>query len=169
VAILPYLRHEKELAASFNFDEPWDSEHNMQFVARTPYSYRSPLLRPGDDDGGLTFYQGIVGPDTAFERPGLTLKDFPNGLSDTFLVVEAEEQVPWSKPGDLAYEPGGPLPKFGHWFSAPIFRWKLPVGERLRFQAGMADGLVRGYPVPYDEEEIRACIVRGSGLSGRAE
>jgi hypothetical protein len=160
VAILPYLRDEQELAAKFHFDEPWDSEHNQPLVARTPHSYRSPLLSRGDDDGGLTFYQAIVGPGTAFENPGLTLRDFPNGLSNTFLVVEAAEQVPWAKPGDLVYDPRGPLPEFGHWFTVPDFRWKMVIGERPRFQAVMADGSVRGFREPHDEGELRAFIVR---------
>ena len=161
VAILPYLPDEKELAARFRFDEPWDSVHNKPLVARTPRTYRSPLLSRNDDDGGLTFYQAIVGPGTAFEPPGLTLRnDFPNGLGNIFLVVEAEEQVPWAKPGDLVYEPQGPLPKFGHWFTLPIFRWKVVIGERPRFQAAMADGSVRGFAVPYDEAEVRAFMLR---------
>jgi hypothetical protein len=166
VAILPYLDEEKELAAKFHFDEPWDSAHNKPLVARTPHAYRSPLLSPGDDDGGLTFYQAIVGPGTALEPPGLTLaNDFPNGLGNIFLVVEAEEQVPWAKPGDLVYDPQGPLPKFGRWFTWPIFRWKLVIGERPRFQAAMADGSVRGFAVPYDEVEIRAFMVRSASES----
>jgi hypothetical protein len=153
----------KELSSKFHFDEPWDSEHNLPLVARTPYPYRSPLLSRADDDHGLTFYQGIVGPGTAFERPGLTFRDFPDGTTETFLVVEAEEQVPWAKPGDLVYDPDGPLPKFRHWFSQPVFLWTLPVRTRYRFQVGMVDGSVRKYPLPFDEAEIRARVVRDHG------
>jgi hypothetical protein len=167
VAILPYLRDEKKLAAEFHFDEPWDSEHNKPLVARMPRVYRSPLLDHGEDDGGLTFYQAIVGPGTPFEQPGLTLKDF--NLTDTFLIVEAEERVPWAKPGDLVYDPDGPLPRFGHSRWRPIFWWKIPVGKRFRFEAGMADGAVVGIPLPYDEAEIRSRLNRdhGLGVAGR--
>jgi hypothetical protein len=163
VAILPYLRDEKKLAGDFHFDEPWDSEHNKPLVARMPRVYRSPLLDHGEDDGGLTFYQAIVGPGTPFERPGLTLRDFR--LTDTFLIVEAEEAVPWAKPGDLVYDPDGPLPRFGHSRWRPTFWCKIPVGKRFRFEAGMADGAVMGIPLPYDEAEIRNRMNRDHGLN----
>src|SRR5262249_31326264 len=42
---------------------------------------------------------------------------FPDGTSNTILVAEAAEAVPWTKPADLYYEPDMPLPKLGGYFN----------------------------------------------------
>ena len=57
-------------------------------------------------------YQVFVGLGTAFEREDLVWADFPDGLAETILVVEAADPVPWSKPVDVAYSPALPLPRF---------------------------------------------------------
>ena len=36
--------------------------------------------------------------------------DFADGMSTTFLNVDAGKPVPWSKPEDLAFDPAEPLP-----------------------------------------------------------
>jgi len=100
----------------------------------------------------------MVGPGTAFERPGLTLQDFPDGLSETILVVEAKVAVPWSKPVDLTYHPNDPLPKFGGRFSR-----STPC-----FAACFADGSTVSIASDTDEKIIRAFITRnGSEKEGR--
>jgi hypothetical protein len=104
VLLLPLLE-EADLSQSFNLGEPWDSPHNKPLAAKTPRCYLPSV--PPDDAGerGLTHYQVFVGPGTAFERDGLTFQDFPDGPSNTLLVVETREAVPWSKPADLEYDP----------------------------------------------------------------
>ena len=59
-----------------------------------------------------TFYQVFVGKGAAFEGTrGLKLaEDFPDGTSNTILIVEAGEAVPWTKPDDLPYAADRPLP-----------------------------------------------------------
>ena len=76
--------------------------------------------------------------------------DFPDGASKTFLVVEADEPVPWTKPEDLFYEPGKPLPRLGGLF-------------RDGFNCVLADTSVRFIPRQTKEETIRALITRNGG------
>jgi prepilin-type processing-associated H-X9-DG protein len=57
--------------------------------------------------------------------------NFPDGTSNTWLVVEAAESVPWAKPDDLPYDGKLPLPKFG--------------GPNGSFTVGFADGSVRTF------------------------
>jgi hypothetical protein len=45
------------------------------------------------DRPGCTCFQVLVGPGTAFEKPGLTLTDFPDGSDNTIRLVEAKEPV----------------------------------------------------------------------------
>jgi hypothetical protein len=54
-----------------------------------------------------------VGMNTAFHgKEGRKIVDI-NDFAARVLVVEAEDAVPWTKPQDMPYEPGRPLPKLG--------------------------------------------------------
>ena len=60
-----------------------------------------------------TFYQVIEGPNTAFNgKTGRMPEDIKN-FAAKVLIVEGAEAVPWTKPQNLLYDAGGPLPKFG--------------------------------------------------------
>ena len=152
VLILPYIE-QGHLYEQFNLNEPWDSEHNKALIDRMPKTY-APALG-GRDEPGLTRYQVLVGPGTAFERPGLTWADFPDGLGNTILVVEAEEPVPWSKPQDLEYDPAGPLPPLGGVFTRPVHFLCREVGRNPGFAACFADGSARFIRCSADEHLIR--------------
>lgn len=109
VLILPYIE-ERELYAEFHLDEPWDSPHNIQLLERMPRSYEAPWKKRVDVPPYHTLCRVLVGPGTAFERPGLNLeKDFPDGPNDTLLFVEAGEPVPWTKPEAIEYDPSKPV------------------------------------------------------------
>jgi hypothetical protein len=128
VALLPYLG-ESELYDKYNKNEPWDSPTNRAFRARMPKVYAA----PGKVAGDSTFYQVVVGRGTAFEGPDVRLRlerDFPKGLANTLLIVEAGTPVPWTKPEDVTYEPGRPIQVLGGIF---------PDG----FHVAFVDGLVR--------------------------
>jgi prepilin-type processing-associated H-X9-DG protein len=61
----------------------------------------------------------VVGPQgqegsvhTAFEPArGADYGEFHDGTSNTVLVIETDTPVPWTKPEDLWWTPGGPLPR----------------------------------------------------------
>ena len=115
---------------------------------------------------GETPWQGFVGPGTAFE-PGkkLTLaNDFPDGVSNTILVVEAQQQVPWSKPADLPYGPDIPLPPLGQSYPRRgDFPFCCPVQGEPKYLACMADGTVLMIMADLSEERLRSLIVRNDG------
>src|SRR5262245_25244675 len=101
-----------------------------------------------------TFVQAVVGPGAGWEyqKGGLGLRmpaEFTDGLSNTVLVVEAGEAVPWTKPADVDYDPKKPLPKFGGQFKD---------GYHILF----ADGSVR-FVRQIDEATLRAILTRSGG------
>jgi RNA polymerase sigma factor (sigma-70 family) len=145
VAILPFIEQDN-LYKQFHLDEAWDSDHNKTLLAQMPKVY-APLGGAAKDKHS-TFYQVFVGKGTAFEgKEGTKFQDFSAGVSNTFLVVEAGEAVPWTKPSDLPYVADQPLPKLGGMFKDLI-------------HVAMADGSVRTLPANAKEETIRSAIVR---------
>jgi hypothetical protein len=103
VHLLPYVGEQK-LYKEFHLDEPWDSPHNKKLLERMPSVYQGPNRKLNAD--GKTIFLVPVGKEVAFtggpERR-LFPKDFPDGTSNTILIVEADDSyaVPWTKPEDL--------------------------------------------------------------------
>lgn len=114
VALLRFMDEKTgALYKEFKLDEPWDSPHNKKLLERMPAIYA-----PVGDKTKVpysTHYQVFTGDETAFPGRKATdfSKDFRDGTSRTFLVVEADEPVPWTKPADLEIDPKKPLPKLG--------------------------------------------------------
>jgi hypothetical protein len=75
---------------------------------------------------------------------------FTDGLSNTILLVEGDERVPWTKPEDLHYAADRPLPKLGGL-------------HRHGFVVAMADGSVRMVSKKTSEKTIRAAITPNGG------
>jgi prepilin-type processing-associated H-X9-DG protein len=146
VLLLPYLE-ERPLYEQFKRDEPWDSPTNKPLLAQMPEVYAP--VRGRTREPYSTFYQVFVGPGAAFEglKPMRFPEDFPDGVSKTILVVEAGEAVPWTKPEDLPYAPGEPLPRLGGLFEGG-------------FNAAFADGSVRFIGNQTDEKTLRSLITR---------
>ena len=100
----------------------------------------------------MTSYRGVSGPGAAFE-PGKKLKmlDFTDGLSNTIMVIETDELVPWAKPGDFPFDPKKPLPKI------------VAPGNRAVFQALFGDGSVRALKPTLAEKTLKALFTRNGG------
>jgi hypothetical protein len=158
VLLLPFLEG-NELYKQFKLDEPWDSPHNKQFLEKMPPCYDTAWSA----DAPLTHYRVFFGPGTAFERGGLTWKDFPDGLTNTILVVEANEPIPWTKPEELVYNSAKPLPRLGGRFTKPFFFLGQESGRKPGFSAVFADGTARFITGQPDEETLRALITRHGG------
>jgi prepilin-type processing-associated H-X9-DG protein len=115
VALLPHLGYQS-LYERFRLDESWDSPHNLALLAEMPREFACPG-GPGRR-AGRTSYMVIVGPandaysvNTAFEpKRGADIRHFTDGTSNTILVLETDAFVPWTKPDDLHWEKGAPLP-----------------------------------------------------------
>jgi hypothetical protein len=116
VAILPELGY-GSLYSRFRLDEPWDSPHNRALLREMPKEFACPG-GPGPREG-RTGYLVVVGPKsgegsvhTPFEPGrGADYSEFHDGTSTTVLVLETDTPVPWTKPEDLRWTPGGPLPR----------------------------------------------------------
>jgi uncharacterized protein (TIGR03067 family) len=149
VAVLPYIE-ELVLYRQFKLDEPWDSPHNKKLLARMPKLYEP--VRGKTQQPHATYYQVFFGPGTAFEGTKKLQfgKDFPDGLSNTLMIVEAGEAVPWTKPADLPYDPQKDLPKLGGLFADG-------------FNVALCDGSVRWVRRGFDVRTFRLAITRNDG------
>jgi hypothetical protein len=146
IDVLPYI----EQTAIYNRisrDEPWDSPANLQYSNTVVPQFSS----PDDKLDPATRYRVFYGNGAAFEidRP-IRMAEFTDGLSNTFLIVEAEEKVAWPRFQELPYDPAAPLPKLG--------RANVPV-----FQALMGDGSVRNIRKTINPGGMRAAITRNGG------
>jgi prepilin-type processing-associated H-X9-DG protein len=149
VALLPYLE-QNELYKQFHLDEPWDSPHNKTLIDYMPAAFACPSTR---NDKGMTTYRTFVGPRTAFEglKPH-TLAEFLDGTSNTLLVVESTNSVPWTKPDDLPFDPNPTKPLVTPGSNHPG-----------GFNALFADGTVRFIKLTISQTVLRALITRNGG------
>jgi hypothetical protein len=148
--ILPYLE-QQDLYKQFHLNEAWDSEHNKKLLAKMPKTYASARDEKTLKDH-TTYYQGFVGKGAFFEgKQGLRFpQEFPDGTSNTMMIVEASKAVPWTKPEDLVYDASKPLPKLGH---------DSPNG----FLGSLCDGSVRFFALGITEKTLRDVITRNDG------
>jgi hypothetical protein len=150
VMILPFIEQDG-LFKEFHLDEPWDSPHNIQMVERMPATYALPprVAKRMGMLPGHTVMHVFHGRRAAFEgTEGLNFKDFTDGTSNTILVIEAGEPVPWTKPEEIEYDPDQPLP--------PL---RAPYKDLIRI--GLGDGTRRYiYPWKMSEATLRAAITR---------
>jgi hypothetical protein len=157
VQVLPFLEQEN-LYKQLDLRKPWDDPANLKVLeaAEMPKVFEHPG-RPAPK--GHTYFRVFSFPRNAkgFDRPALDegqrgpkVASFTDGLSNTFLVVEAGEAVPWYKPDVLAYDGKLPLPQLGD-------------KDAARFLAVMGDGSVRAVSRKADEKVLRALITRAGG------
>jgi Protein of unknown function (DUF1559) len=160
VAVLLWVE-QRDLYLRFRLDEPWDSPHNKPLLQDMPKIFE---IDGTDAPKGHTCYQVFSGPGTPFDlvhaKPGdfffarlgpIPRRTFPDGLSNTILIAEAGQAVPWTKPADLEVAPGKPLPALGGAFKAG-------------FNVCMADGSVTFVSRTVSEETLRRVINPSDGL-----
>jgi hypothetical protein len=149
VLLLPYIQQEN-LYKQFKLDEPWDSANNKPLLEKMPKTF-APVTGKTTEKHA-THYQVLVGEGAAFEdkKQMRFPASFTDGTSNTILIVEAEDAVPWTKPADLTYDPKKDLPKFGGQF-------------KEGFHAAFADGAVHFIGKDADKDTLRAAITRAGG------
>jgi prepilin-type processing-associated H-X9-DG protein len=146
VVLLPYVE-QNNLYMKFHLDEPWDSEHNKKLLDIMPLVYKTPSNKPSH----LTHYQGFLGKGAFFEgKKGIRISDITDGTSNTIMVVEAANPVPWTKPDDLPYDPAAPLPKLGGLFEGG-------------YNAAFCDGSVRFLSNKVKPQTLHLLIQRNDG------
>jgi prepilin-type processing-associated H-X9-DG protein len=150
VAILPYIE-QAELYNKFKLDEPWDSEHNKALLREMPPTYLCPSRT--DAAPSTTTYRVFTGRGALFEDgQAIGVADVTDGTSNTLMVVESDEAVPWTKPDDLTFDPAAAASLCGAGSSHPG-----------GFNASMADGSVRFFKKNINLNVFRALITRNGG------
>jgi hypothetical protein len=151
VHILPQLGEEK-LYKEFHLDEPWDSEHNKQLIARMPAVYRCPSMKSSLKN--KTTYLGPVHESAMFTGTpeGVPIKDVEDGTSNTIFIVDADDghAVIWSKPEDLKYDPKNP-------------RAGLIGHHDGVIMTALVDGSVHYLPDSIDNQTLQALFTRKGG------
>jgi hypothetical protein len=179
VLLLPFLEQD-HLYKQFKLDEPWDSPNNRRLASTVVPAYASPVSGKTRDPAD-TFYQVFVNSPANPNQllappfrsdPKLQLspfkfvpanvfiagddatripQSFTDGTSNTILVAEAGEAVPWSKPADLVYHPNQPLPRLGGLFARG-------------FHVALADGSARFIErARVSEKTLRNAITANDG------
>jgi len=148
VAILPYIE-QNDLYQQYKFDEPWDSPSNRKLLDKMPVIYRHPLSKSTTSASYFVF----TGKETLFPgNEGSKLADITDGTSNTILAVEANQDIPWTKPEDLPFDPNENqrFPKLGGFIPGPI-------------NVLMADGSVRRLKETISPIVLKALITRAGG------
>lgn len=140
VAILPLIGH-GDLYLEYQFDQPWDSQQNMQVAKKMPEVFRS-----SQDNPDMTSFKMMVG-GGGFDssQTPCTFAAITDGTSNTIALIHADKGVPWTKPEDFDYSTTGPLPTLSK--------------SRL---VGMADGRTIELPSLQDSD-FRAMLTREGG------
>jgi RNA polymerase sigma factor (sigma-70 family) len=134
VALLPYLEKAK-LYEKFHMDEPWDSEHNMPLSRSMPDVFKTPNNTGQMRLNGQieTRIQGFHGKGAFFEGiTGVKIPDITDGTSNTIAIALSATPTIWTKPGDLPFVEGAPLPALDE--------------TDAFYMVGLADGSVRSMP-----------------------
>lgn len=107
VHILPYLE-QQALYQQFHLDEPWDSDHNKQLIAKMPELFLDPSSGLVVADG-KTSYLGVKGEHYFFDGSGPDgsgrgrhMKMMTDGTSNSIAIVQVDDDaaVTWTKPAD---------------------------------------------------------------------
>jgi hypothetical protein len=146
VLLLPFLG-EAALYREFNLNEPWDSEHNKELIARMPQVYRCP--RQNLADKGKTTYAVPIGPRgkdaTLFTYGNASLARVPDGTSNTIMLLDVADDraVTWTKPDDFDYNPEQPAAG-------------LAGRHPQAFPLALADGSLHFLKNSIDKDKLRA-------------
>lgn len=166
VAILPYI-DQRALYEKFHLDEPWDSPHNLKLLDLMPGDFANDLLDP--ENRSHTHYRAVIGSGTCFEPfPDAKVRrqDIKDNQSNTLLVVDSQEMVPWTKPDEIPLPPETSWP---HYEDVEVHNQKVLNNIGGNFEEGFfaiaASGETKFYLQKIFEQEdvVRSLFTRNDG------
>jgi hypothetical protein len=155
VHILPYIEQDV-LYKQFHLDEPWDSPHNKALIPLMPKLYANPS---GAGRPGMANYLAVCGKGLMFDgQQGRKMSDITDGLSNTIMVVEADDDraVVWTKPEDWQFDPQHPMAGLGR-------------AHAQGFNALFADSSVHMLARSLDPQAFQAMLTIAGGEAVRPE
>jgi hypothetical protein len=149
VEILPYLDGGNDLYDRYRMNEPWTSEHNQAVMKDGVDLFAAPRETVSEDAVTCGYFL-ITGKGTLFDgetKP--TRGSVTDGVAKTIMLVEAQRQIPWSKPEDIECDPDAPLQTLGG---------NLQAG----YVAARVDGTVL-FITMVGEPELRSLFTKAAG------
>ncbi|TWT88479.1 hypothetical protein Mal64_19620 [Pseudobythopirellula maris] len=145
IELLPYLGHQ-QLYDQFDLSQPWYAPVNKRLLKHIPAVYQSPAHF--DEQ---TCYRIPIGNRTIYQKrrsvpPGLV----EDGMSNTVMLVETDDAVPWTAPTEYEFDGDHPAKGLG----------SLRAGE---IYVAWANGMVGSVPVDAPEDSLRAMYTPDGG------
>jgi prepilin-type processing-associated H-X9-DG protein len=156
VRILPYMEQQAQYE-QFNFDEPWDSEHNLT-VAETMHpglacaSDKPDFKKINGHQIPVTNYVMISGPDTigGDDGRGRGFGYVQDGMSNTIMIAEVsgENRPAWTEPVDITLDDLGRGINFGSGMT-------ISSNHGGGANAGFCDGSIHFLPETMSPEDLQ--------------
>jgi beta-lactamase regulating signal transducer with metallopeptidase domain len=144
VELLPFL-DQKDLYEQYRMNEPWDSPANRKVLEQMPDVLRCPFDDPQSTNSG---YYVLAGPGTVFEgTEGIKISDITDGTSNTILIVQSKQNIPWTRPEDIAFDPKKQLPTLDGFVDGKIF-------------VALADGSAHRFDTEKVKDQLKLLIMR---------
>jgi hypothetical protein len=177
VLVLPYLDwslpglKESPFHEQYRMDEPWDSPHNADLVARFPMP--DPFACPADGKAfsrKTTSYVAVVGEGTLWPPEGsvVMVDNTPIKTDGTINIVEiSDSDIPWAAPQDLSLET---MSFKANDENRDGIRSRHPGEElwfhrhgRPRANVGLVDGSTATLTIDTPPAEVRSMLIRDDG------
>ena len=153
VLILPYIEQDA-IYRAWKLDEPWDSPNNRRLSEVVIKTFCEPTEPPTN----RTHYRVFHGNGAMFNvakagnplAGGTRITEILDGTSNTLMIAQTRDSVPWAAPDEIPYDPKKPLPALG-----------LPGAGTLL--ATFADGSVRALKTTIKPQNLHLLIQKADG------